>query len=176
MLFSYDCYVNDMRLVELLTTLSYDVSPLMNIRDIVPPLRRPDRPRSQSNVMLVHPNVRPCFTPNNDVRNTSPTLTPAVMLSLETVVDNNGNAVHQTQSYGVLNPSHPTRSANHANVLNTPSSTCNISHLTNVVKSDTDLHTSVYRDARQHRRMRQYVDSGDATYTCVNIVSCEMNF
>ncbi|GKB05982.1 putative DNA helicase, partial [Tanacetum coccineum] len=122
-----------------LTTLSHGVSPLMNIRDTVPPLRRPGRPRSQSNVMPVHRNVRPCFTPNNDVRNTSPTLTPAVMLSSVTVVDNNGNAVHQPQSS----------------------------------ESDTDLHTSVYRDARKHRRMRQYVDSGDATYTCVH---CEARF
>ncbi|GJW73947.1 DNA helicase PIF1, ATP-dependent [Tanacetum coccineum] len=135
----------------------------MNIRDTVPPLRRPGRPRSQSNVMPVHRNVRPCFTPNNDVRNTSPTLTPAVMLSSVTVVDNNGNAVHQPQSSGVLNLSHSTRSANHANVLNTSSSTRDMSHLTNFEESDTDLHTSVYRDARKHRRMRQYVDSGDAT-------------
>nr|GEX37326.1 hypothetical protein [Tanacetum cinerariifolium] len=80
----------------------------------VPPLRRPGRPRSLSNVMPVHHNVRPY---------------------------NNGNAVHQTQSSRVLNPSHPTRSANHANVLNTPSSTRDISYLINFVKRDIDLHT-----------------------------------
>ncbi|GKB05429.1 DNA helicase PIF1, ATP-dependent [Tanacetum coccineum] len=83
------------------------------------------------------------FTPNNDVRNTSPTSTLVVMLSSTVVVDNNGNAVHQTQSFGVHNPSNPTRSANHANVLNTSSLTRDVSHLINLGESDTDLHTSV---------------------------------
>lgn len=67
------------------------------------------------------------FTPNNDVHNTSPTPAPAIMLSSVTVVDNDGNAVHQTQSSGLRNHSNPTTVSNHANVMNTSSSTRDMS-------------------------------------------------
>ena len=95
------------------------------------------------------------------------------MLSSVTVVDNDGNAVHQTQSSGLRNHSNPTTVSNHANVMNTSSSTRDMSPSTNFGETDTDLDTSVYQLARQHRRMRQYVDSGDATYTCVH---CQARF
>ena len=94
------------------------------------------------------------FTPNNDVHNTSPTPAPAIMLSSVTVVDNDGNAVHQTQSSGLRNHSTPATLSNHDNVMNTSSSTRDMSPSTNFGEIDTDLDTSVYRLARQHRRMR----------------------
>ncbi|PWA67015.1 protein kinase-like domain-containing protein [Artemisia annua] len=138
-----------------LTTLSNEASTVINILDTVPPSRRPGRPRSQANVMPALRNVRPRYTPNNDVHNTSPTPAPAIMLSSVIVVDNDGNAVHQTQSSSLRNHSNPTTVINHANVMNTSSSTRDTSPSTNFGETDTDLDTDVYRLARQHRRMRQ---------------------
>ncbi|GJR71920.1 hypothetical protein Tco_0084285 [Tanacetum coccineum] len=95
----------------------------------------------------------------------SPTYpTPPVMLSLVTVVDNQGSPKNLPQSACVTNSTNST-----TNVITLNNSTpCHISELANTDKNRTNVPTSVYQTQRQQRRMTQYADSGDATYTCAH--------
>nr|GEX90409.1 reverse transcriptase domain-containing protein [Tanacetum cinerariifolium] len=90
--------------------------------------------------------------------------TPPVMLSSVNVVDNQGNLRHLPQSSCVTN------SANSmTNVIALNNSTPrHISELANTDQNGTNVPASVYRTQRQQRRMTQYANSRDATYTCAH--------
>ncbi|GKC52693.1 hypothetical protein Tco_1075438 [Tanacetum coccineum] len=86
------------------------------------------------------------------------------MLSSVTVVDTDGNPVHHTQLPTETNPSCPTTNVVHS--LYNSTSTRDMSTSTTIQQNDTNVPMSVHRMARQNRRIREYCDSGDATYTC----------
>ncbi|GKA20515.1 putative DNA helicase, partial [Tanacetum coccineum] len=139
----------------------------LNVYDVVdtlPQLRRRGRPPSQANVSQVPRNVRPRLTPQNNHMNSPTNPTPPVMLSSVTVVDNQGNPTHLPQSSCVTNPVNSTR---HVIALEN-STPRHISESANTDQNGTHVPTSVYRTRRQQRRMTQYADSGDATYTCAH--------
>ncbi|GJY87236.1 hypothetical protein Tco_0501864 [Tanacetum coccineum] len=102
--------------------------------------------------------------PQNDRMSSLTNPTPPVMLSLVTIVDNYGNLRHFLQSACVTNPANSTR---HVIGLNN-STPRHISESVNTNQNRTHVHTSVYRTQRQQRRMTQYADSGDTTYTCAH--------
>ncbi|GKB45876.1 putative PIF1 DNA helicase/replication protein A1-like protein [Tanacetum coccineum] len=106
--------------------------------------------------------------PQNDHMSSPTNPTPPVILSLVTIVDNQGNTRHLSQSACVTNPANSTR---HVIGLNN-STPRHISESTNTEQNGTNVPTSVYRTQCQQHRMTQYADSGDATYTCAH---CQAN-
>nr|GEY96932.1 hypothetical protein [Tanacetum cinerariifolium] len=90
--------------------------------------------------------------------------TPPVMLSSVNVVDNQGNLRHLPQSSCVTNYANST-----TNVIALNNSTPrHISESANTDQNGTNVPTSVYQTQRQQRRMTQYANSRDATYTCAH--------
>ncbi|GJZ49308.1 hypothetical protein Tco_0603498 [Tanacetum coccineum] len=147
-----------------ITSSPLELSFVANTHVTTPPVRRPGRPPLQPNVVQPRRNVRPRLTRNDDHMNMSTHPTPHVMLSSVTVVDTDGNPVHHTQLPTETNPSCPTTNVVHS--LYNSTSTRDMSTSTTIQQNDTNVPMSVHRMARQNRRIREYCDSGDATYTC----------
>ncbi|PWA68759.1 hypothetical protein CTI12_AA301630 [Artemisia annua] len=150
------------------TQLSTESNPSFPTTNVVHGLNnssstRRARPPLQPNDVTSRRNVRPRLTRNNDHLNMSTQPTPRVMLSSVTVIDDDGNPVHRTQFSRESNPSFPT--TNVVRGLNNSTSTCDMSRSTTTQPNDTNVPTSVHRMACQNRRIREYCDSGDATYT-----------
>ncbi|GJZ75323.1 hypothetical protein Tco_0639788 [Tanacetum coccineum] len=135
-----------------------------NTHVTTPPLRRPSRPPLQPNVVPARRNVRPRLTRNDDHINMSTHLTLYVMLSSVTVVDTDGNPVQHTQLRIKSNPSCPTTNVVHS--LYDLTSTCDMSTSATNQQSDTNVPMSIHRMACQNRRIIEYFDFVDATYTC----------
>ncbi|PWA57556.1 replication factor A protein 1 [Artemisia annua] len=147
------------------TSSPLELSVVANTHDTSPPVRRPrGRPPLHPNVVPARRNVRPRLARNDDHINMSTNPTPRVMLSSVTVVDTDGNPVHYTQLPTENNPSCPTTNVVH-NLCNS-NTTNDMSTSATTQQNDTNVPMSVQRMARQNRRMREYCDSGDATYTC----------
>nr|XP_043639224.1 uncharacterized protein LOC122610293 [Erigeron canadensis] len=161
------------------TTPPYEIHLNVNSSPIVASSRPRGRPRLSASVPR---NVRPRFLENSQVGmnsmgstiTTPPLATPAVMISSRTVIDVNGNAINHTTSSHADTPSETSGyGVNHVNVASTTSTIQANTVRENVVQNPDPEQTDVYHLARQQRRMTEYWDCGDATYTCVY---CEEKF
>nr|GEU36318.1 uncharacterized protein [Tanacetum cinerariifolium] len=86
------------------------------------------------------------------------------MLSSVTVVDNHGNLRHLPQSSCVTNSANSMK-----NVIALNNSTpWHISESANTDQNGTNVPASVYQTQQHQRRMSQYADFKDATYTCAH--------